>query len=392
MDIARVTIKAAPLFITPTHTGCQVSSSVITMGDDVAFVSIKRNSSNSSEVSATSPVGMESAPVVDSGTIVSEREPDGHSRFRFENKGALVNDLAFLANMPEVADVTFLVGDEKHPVCGVRAILAARSRVFRKMLFPEKDPLVPGSGNQLEKKMSRMKISTSQMDGTSGKCYLVPDFEHLEFKQLIHYLHTGTCTLQAQILPGLMNAADHFGVDELKKACIGFVDSCISTDTVCPLLNIAERYIQYKSTKLLVRKVLEFIDKRGEEVLNLPTFATLPGHVVSLILSREELRASELTKFNAAHTWAVRHSKKEPEISVRDAIQPLVSCVAYHMIPAHKLMKEIKPLNLVPDEMIMIALAYHADPTSVDVNKMSPRVKKAGSGGEESPQKGESEV
>lgn len=44
------------------------------------------------------------------------------------NKDSLAHDLSFLANMPELCDVTFLVGEERQPICAVRAILAARSR------------------------------------------------------------------------------------------------------------------------------------------------------------------------------------------------------------------------------------------------------------------------
>lgn len=47
---------------------------------------------------------------------------------RYENKDSLAHDLSFLATMPELCDVTFLVGEDRQPVCGVRAILAARSR------------------------------------------------------------------------------------------------------------------------------------------------------------------------------------------------------------------------------------------------------------------------
>ena len=46
----------------------------------------------------------------------------------FENKLGLAEDLKYLSRMPELCDVTFLVGEEKEPVCAVRAILAARSR------------------------------------------------------------------------------------------------------------------------------------------------------------------------------------------------------------------------------------------------------------------------
>jgi len=54
---------------------------------------------------------------------------------------------------------------------------------------------------------------------------------------------------------GVMNAADYYGLDELRRACAGFVQCCINVDTVCALLASAERYIQYKCTKSLVQKV-----------------------------------------------------------------------------------------------------------------------------------------
>ena len=55
---------------------------------------------------------------------------------------------------------------------------------------------------------------------------------------------------------GVMNAADYYGLDELRRSCVGFVQCCINVDTVCALLASAERYIQYKCTKSLVQKVL----------------------------------------------------------------------------------------------------------------------------------------
>ena len=48
----------------------------------------------------------------------------------FENKTGLCEDMKFLANMPELYDVTFLVGDCREPVGGIKAVLAARSRSY----------------------------------------------------------------------------------------------------------------------------------------------------------------------------------------------------------------------------------------------------------------------
>lgn len=62
-----------------------------------------------------------------------------------------------------------------------------------------------------------------------------------------------------------MNAADYYGLEELKRACNGFVQQgCITVDTVCALLSSAERYIHFKCTKSLVQRVLEFVDEHGE--------------------------------------------------------------------------------------------------------------------------------
>lgn len=50
------------------------------------------------------------------------------------------------------------------------------------------------------------------------------------------------------------------------------------------------------------------MDNHGNEVLSLGSFALLPEHVVRLILSREELTADELTKFQVgAETMFVWH-------------------------------------------------------------------------------------
>ena len=53
----------------------------------------------------------------------------------YENKLGVAEDLQYLSHMPELCDVTFLVGDNKEPVCAVRAILAARSRLVDIAIF-----------------------------------------------------------------------------------------------------------------------------------------------------------------------------------------------------------------------------------------------------------------
>lgn len=186
-----------------------------------------------------------------------------------------------------------------------------------------------------------------------------------------------------------MNAADYYGLEELRRACAGFVQCCINVDTVCALLASAERYIQYKCTKTLVQKVLEFVDEHGNEVLNLGSFTLLPQHVVRLILAREELRADEFTKFQAALMWSKKYYDNNPvgstqneqqkdrvtinlslfqNIDIKEILGTFLEYIQFHKIPANVLMREIHPLNLVPYAIIMNALAYQVGSSASSPN------------------------
>nr|XP_033185957.1 golgin subfamily A member 6-like protein 22 isoform X1 [Bombus vancouverensis nearcticus] len=316
----------------------------------------------------------------------------------FENKTGLAEDMKFLASMPELCDVTFLVGETKEPICAVKAVLAARSRVFQKMFYqapsPQRKKEPPPKENKIRLFLKRssepllnLQNAAQQRSGfaqqlapiqepNQHQTVIIEEFEPDVFRQLIEYIHTGCVTLQPRTLLGLMNAADYYGLEQLRKACTGFVQCCITVDTVCALLASAERYIQYKCTKSLVHKVFEFVDEHGNEVLNLGSFTLLPQHVVRLILAREELRADEFTKFQAALMWSKKYCDSNQNQDLKDVIGNFLEYIQFHKIPANVLMREVHPLDLVPSRIIVNALAYQADPASVDPGHLSPhRVK-----------------
>lgn len=51
------------------------------------------------------------------------------SESTFENKSGLADDMKFLASMPELCDVTFLVGETREPVCAVKVSLQVLNKV-----------------------------------------------------------------------------------------------------------------------------------------------------------------------------------------------------------------------------------------------------------------------
>ncbi|XP_033116040.1 serine-enriched protein-like isoform X2 [Anneissia japonica] len=289
---------------------------------------------------------------------------------RFENKSGVSDDLSYFQEMPELCDVIFIVGDEKETICGIRAILAARSRVFHKMLYTHCRSDSPKKRTVI-RKLRKSNSGEDFPEINNPRTVVIKEFDPDVFHQLIEYVHTGCVTLQAETVIGLMNAADHYGLDELRRACIGFMHCCINVDTVCMILCSAEKYIQYKSTKSLVQRALEFIDENGEEVLSLPAFTTLPEHVVRLVLTREELQAEEVTKFYAAVGWSRQMCKRRPGTKLKEAMAPFIDSIAWHLIPASILMKDVKQCGAVSDQKIMNALAFQADPDCVAENKLT---------------------
>ena len=160
----------------------------------------------------------------------------------FENKSGLAEDMRFLASMPELCDVTFLVGDTREPVCAVKAVLCARSRycklsvngfrinmnvycyrVFQNILGQSKPPKKEESRKkELSKGENKIKafikrssepllnmhmmagsnVQHTQQVPSSHQTLIIEEFEPDVFRQLIEYTHTGCVTLQPRTLLG----------------------------------------------------------------------------------------------------------------------------------------------------------------------------------------------
>jgi len=247
-------------------------------------------------------------------------------------------------------------------------------RVFRKMLYM--DPTAVGGQKKNKKKQPHRPADgyIEKFDFRGHPTIIVRDFEPQVFKLLINYTHTGSVILQSSTLLGLMNAADHYGLEDLKIACSRYIERCISKDSVCVMLTTAERYIQYKSTKNLIRKILEYVDVHAEDILAMEDFANLPQHIVRIVLGREELKASESLKFDAAYQWCLRYCRSYPEAELKETFEPFVDVIDYNNIPAKHLMQRVKKSGVVDNARILTALAQQANPGfSHSPNEMAQR-------------------
>lgn len=133
---------------------------------------------------------------------MADTEPDLST---FENKSGLAEDMKFLASMPELCDVTFLVGDTREPVCAVKvcviffyirstlrikimfffckAVLAARSRVFQKMLYqapsPQRKKEPPPRENKLRLFLKRSSEPLLNLQNAAQQVFFLANFYYL---------------------------------------------------------------------------------------------------------------------------------------------------------------------------------------------------------------------
>ena len=71
------------------------------------------------------------------------------------------------------------------------------------------------------------------------------------------------------------------------------------------------------------------------------------------------------SNFQAALMWTKKYCDYNGQ-KMAEVLNGFLDYINFHMIPANVLMKEIHPLGIVPYHIIMNALAYQADPTSVE--------------------------
>ncbi|WAQ94472.1 hypothetical protein MAR_006943, partial [Mya arenaria] len=124
--------------------------------------------------------------------------PDvGHqARARVSSMKTLCESLKLILNMPEMCDVTFLVGTDNTPVHGVRSILATRSTYSSFGV--------------------RLTIPVHKYDAEV-------------FRMLIQFIHCGAATITDLTVTGLLCGACQFELGDLEVACWRYLRARLSS-------------------------------------------------------------------------------------------------------------------------------------------------------------------
>ncbi|XP_067669158.1 serine-enriched protein-like [Haliotis asinina] len=138
--------------------------------------------------------------------------------------------------MPELCDVTFLVGSDRVPVHGVKAILATRSRSFYQLVLHHQ--------KQSEMATTTRKISKKQKSSPHSNTLVihVPDYGTETFRRFITFVHSGKVKVDVNHVVGLLCASEEFHLPDLRTACKDFINRCQGHGQIRKLVATARQY------------------------------------------------------------------------------------------------------------------------------------------------------
>mmetsp|Transcript_124132 Transcript_124132/g.356542 ORF Transcript_124132/g.356542 Transcript_124132/m.356542 type:complete len:447 (-) Transcript_124132:140-1480(-) len=255
--------------------------------------------------------------------------PPKKRKFDYDCSSGLSRDFGQALLFDEAtSDVKFSVHGEIIPAH--RAILAARSQVFKSMLFGS---MKEGTANEVE----------------------LNSFPTQTTRQLIRFIYTGKVqeVLLEDTVP-LMACADFFGLAELRKK----VDSLLprSTETACSIYAQACKHTQSK----LQEEYLGIILEHAQEALLADEFLHLDAEAVFRISESDDARIHEIDLFRALVRW-YRHWANHSEERMRpDKVQRerLFASIRYTEIVPEELFQDVLPLvgEMLPSDFYTRAL------------------------------------
>ncbi|XP_064601114.1 serine-enriched protein-like [Liolophura sinensis] len=334
--------------------------------------------SNSETRTKDSPVANEQESVYE--TIDETRMAEVMA---YRDNSALCADLLFITSSPEMCDVVFIVGKEKVPVYGVKAILATRSRVFFSIIFTD-TPVEKLTSKKSTKTrlISRLRNFTKVRKTDTSKVsrqlvIRVTDFEPEPFREVITFLHSGRIHIAQDNVIGLMNVADTYGLDDLRMTCCQYARACITQKRVLPLLLSTQPYSSFKWTKIISLEIMDFVCLNAQDLLRQRAFEALSQNVVATILSKSNLRATEEAKWDAVFRWSRRQCDHLDDRNFRATLRSMSASLNFCDIPLCKLRNAIQPLGIVSDDVINRAISHQSRPRFVigqsDESEARPR-------------------
>ena len=172
-------------------------------------------------------------------------------------------------------DVKIAVDNELIPAN--RLILSCYSKVFDRMF----------KTNMREQNEHIVNLTADSVDGFSAR-------------KLINFMYSGTITINKDNALLLLAASDYLQIDEVKKACVEFLESILSLANCHRFLVIADLY----RLESLQKQIYNLISRNFDDFIASDNFKTFTENVLSsCIFQLNRIQVKETSVFKAILTW-----------------------------------------------------------------------------------------
>ncbi|XP_069107401.1 serine-enriched protein-like [Argopecten irradians] len=177
------------------------------------------------------------------------------SHVKYQNTSALCDHLKYIMSMPDLCDVTFIVGPTRVPIYGVQAILSTRSRVMYQLIL-KNERAVSEAKKSRKTRQSRLTIEVNK--------YLPEDF-----RKIVQFIHCGSVDIDSRSVAGLLCGAKQFGLDDLRRACWDYVRRCSQTrpQSLMTIQRGANQYIHHRYGIKLFTKIQHLVTPTTQRVV-----------------------------------------------------------------------------------------------------------------------------
>ena len=111
---------------------------------------------------------------------------------RYSSTDVLSNSLEIILSMPNMCDVMFLVGEDKVPVYGVKAILSSRSKTMYKIIMKA----------QQEQELASQRTGSPKRKSAKHTVVRVRKYQPEDFRKIIQFMHCGKVQISKRSITG----------------------------------------------------------------------------------------------------------------------------------------------------------------------------------------------
>eukprot|EP00475_Leptophrys_vorax_P017337 TRINITY_DN23_c0_g2_i1.p1 TRINITY_DN23_c0_g2~~TRINITY_DN23_c0_g2_i1.p1 ORF type:complete len:459 (-),score=124.73 TRINITY_DN23_c0_g2_i1:45-1421(-) len=180
---------------------------------------------------------------------------------------------------------------------------------------------------------------------------------------IVSFMYSGEVSLSDESVVDVFTIANKFGIEDLQRLCEEHVAKHVGVDTVIPFMLDAN----FHKAARLNERCQAFLRDHMKELLetNRDAVLHLPKPVLIEILKVDFVRIDETEIFKLVKSWGETRQMLikekfplEPVPALRDVLSGLVECIRFVSLPKKFLQKQVLPLDIISEEM-MIQILFH---------------------------------